>query len=165
MATYFVEILRYLQTKRPDTFVLENVSFLMFHDKGRTFAKILQLLNDIGHYNVHHALVNCSDQGLPHNRKRVFIIGIAKHIDTGTFTWPEEIECCDTSSLLDSRNQYQACTGMPNEEAKNACDNVRNCIRPLIEKGLDPLNRNYFIACDASKERTKCLVESLTLYA
>ena len=50
--------------------MLENVSFLMFHDKGRTLAKILQLLNDIGHYNVHHALINCSEQGIPLDRGR-----------------------------------------------------------------------------------------------
>ena len=72
--TMFFEIARILEVKRPSYFVLENVKGLLSHDKGKTFTKILQTLDELG-YNFEWMVLNSKFFGVPQNRERVFIIG------------------------------------------------------------------------------------------
>ena len=71
-------------------------------------------------YNIREKVLDTDKNGIPQNRPRVYIIGILKEIDTGNFEWPEDIVPCHTARLLNSRDQYLACTGTLNEEAKIA---------------------------------------------
>ena len=72
--TLFFEIIRIAKEKRPRLLLLENVKGLLSHDKGRTFAVILNALDEIG-YNVEWEVLNSKNFGVPQNRERVFIIG------------------------------------------------------------------------------------------
>jgi len=72
--TMFFEICRIAQAKRPRMLFLENVKGLLSHDEGRTFAKILVSLDELG-YDVEWQVLNSKNFGVPQNRKRVFIIG------------------------------------------------------------------------------------------
>lgn len=72
--TLFFEIARILKTKRPRIVLLENVKGLLSHDSGRTFAKIIQTLDELGYW-VEWQILNSKDFGVPQNRERVFIIG------------------------------------------------------------------------------------------
>ena len=71
--TLFFEIARILDAKRPRLFVLENVKQLKGHDRGRTFARILQELDALG-YNVSWKILNALDFGLPQKRERTIIV-------------------------------------------------------------------------------------------
>ena len=57
---------------------------------------------------------------------------------------------------MDSREQYTACTGKMNKEAKTARNNIQGFMKNLIEKGIDPYRSEYFINCDADSTRPKC---------
>ena len=72
--TLFFEIARIASVKRPALLLLENVKGLLNHDKGRTFAKILQTLDELG-YDVEWQMLNSKHFGVPQNRERVFIVG------------------------------------------------------------------------------------------
>ncbi len=72
--TLFFEITRIAEAKRPRLLLLENVKGLLSNDEGRTFAKILQTLDDLG-YDVEWQVLNSKHFGVPQNRERVFIIG------------------------------------------------------------------------------------------
>ena len=86
--TLFFNIAEILRVKRPQMFLLENVKQLYHHDGGRTFKRILEVLQgDLG-YNVHCKVLNTLDYGLPQNRQRVFIVGFDH---TNTFTFPDPI--------------------------------------------------------------------------
>jgi DNA (cytosine-5)-methyltransferase 1 len=81
--TLFFDIARILQAKRPRAFVLENVKQLVSHDEGKTFARILETLKNLG-YQVHYKVLNALDFGLPQKRERVFIVGFR---EPHKFTW------------------------------------------------------------------------------
>lgn len=71
--TLFFDVAKILKHKQPSLVVLENVKGLLSHDKGKTFAKILQTFNELG-YEYQFGVVNSRFNGVPQNRERVFII-------------------------------------------------------------------------------------------
>jgi DNA (cytosine-5)-methyltransferase 1 len=83
--TLFFEIARILEAKRPRAFVLENVKLLAGHDKGRTLARIMETLADLG-YRAENRILNALNYGLPQKRERIFIVGFR---DGASFKWPE----------------------------------------------------------------------------
>ena len=69
----FFELARLLEAKRPKYFCFENVPGLMGSDSGKTFAKIIETLSQLG-YCVEWRVYNSADY-LPQVRKRVYIAG------------------------------------------------------------------------------------------
>lgn len=87
--TLFFEIARILQHKKPRGVLLENVRRLLEHDGGRTFIRIIGVLENLG-YAVEWAVLNAAFYGLPQNRSRLFIIGRARSEPRGAlFLQPE----------------------------------------------------------------------------
>lgn len=78
--TLFFEIERILREKMPKAFMLENVRNLISHDKGRTFAIILEHLKNLGYYT-HYKVLNALDFGLPQKRERIIICGFRENVD------------------------------------------------------------------------------------
>jgi len=72
--TLFFEICRVIAEKKPTLLLLENVKGLLSNNRGETFFKILQSLDELG-YNVEWQVLNSKYFGVPQNRERVFIIG------------------------------------------------------------------------------------------
>ncbi|MDO5308871.1 MAG: DNA (cytosine-5-)-methyltransferase [Planctomycetia bacterium] len=83
--TLFFQIARILRDKRPRAFVLENVRQLTSHDNGRTFAIILDVLQQKLGYYVDWRVLNALDCGLPQKRERVVIVGSTAPFD---MQWP-----------------------------------------------------------------------------
>ena len=79
----------------------------------------------------------------------MYICGILKSCDQGTFTWSETIECGRFSDLLDDRGQVLAHTGTPSDTSTIAVQNVRNFVIPMMRDGLDPIGPDFIIACDS----------------
>jgi len=74
--TLFFDIARIIDEKRPAAFVLENVKALRGHNKGKTLARILDVLrNELG-YSVDAHVLNALNFGLPQKRERIFIVGL-----------------------------------------------------------------------------------------
>lgn len=84
--TLFFDIVRILDAKKPEYFILENVKNLEKHDKGRTFSIMLNALHALG-YAVSYSVLNARDFGVPQNRERVVIVGNRrnKYFDFSTF--------------------------------------------------------------------------------
>lgn len=76
--TLFFEIARIAAVKRPSFLLLENVPGLLSHDKGRTFATILNTLDELG-YDVAWQVLNSKNFGVPQSRKRVYIVGYLRN--------------------------------------------------------------------------------------
>ena len=72
--TLFFEIARIAAAKRPRYLLLENVPGLLSSDKGRTFAAILNALDELW-YHVAWQVLNSKDFGVPQSRNRVYVIG------------------------------------------------------------------------------------------
>lgn len=74
--TLFFDIARIIDEKRPAAFVLENVKALKGHNKGKTLARILDVLRNELNYSADAHVLNALDFGLPQKRERVFIVGL-----------------------------------------------------------------------------------------
>lgn len=70
----FSWIVKILRKQKPNYFILENAPFLENHDGGRTWETMETELRSIG-YKVEKDIFSPEDFGIPHNRRRLFIIG------------------------------------------------------------------------------------------
>lgn len=91
--TLFFDIADILDVTRPKAFMLENVDNLITHQKGQTFATIIDVLvNDLDYkvigvtkddkgnlvYNPKSFVRNSRNFGVPQNRPRVYIMGFSR---------------------------------------------------------------------------------------
>lgn len=100
--TLFFEILDIIKKHDTKVVVLENVKNLINHDKGNTFLRIKQELEDAG-YDVNAKILNSQDFGIPQRRNRVFIVAFnKKYFKSEPFEYPETKELTiTTQDLLD----------------------------------------------------------------
>lgn len=93
--TLFFDIIRIINEKQPDAFLLENVSGLVNHDEGKTFKTIIKTLEEELEYTTYSKVLDSSDFGVPQVRKRIYIVGfnskVAKKKDFD-FSWPQKQE-------------------------------------------------------------------------
>jgi len=96
--TLFFDIARILEAKQPRALVLENVKMLKGHNRGKTLARIMDTLRELG-YTCHYRVLNALDFGLPQKRERIFIVG---YKGTAPFVWPKgKIEMKSLSKILE----------------------------------------------------------------
>lgn len=89
--TLFFDILRIISIKKPKAIFLENVANLAIHDKGRTFAIIIESLFGLG-YDVYSSVLNSRNYGLPQNRERTYIVCFRADLGLDKeFDFPEPI--------------------------------------------------------------------------
>lgn len=76
--TLFYDLAKIIDFHRPPAFLLENVKNLERHDGGKTFATIINVLeNELG-YRVFHRVIS-SAPWVPQKRERIFIVGFKDH--------------------------------------------------------------------------------------
>jgi len=100
----FFAICDIVAAKRPKVVFLENVKNLISHDKGRTWALILESLKLLG-YETKFKVVNASSW-VPQNRRRVFIVAFNKKYfskdSIAEFNFPEPpLRIIRLSSILE----------------------------------------------------------------
>ncbi len=78
--TLFYDLAKIIAHHRPSAFLLENVKNLKGHDRGRTFATIMHVLETELEYNVSTRIVDASPW-VPQRRERVFIVGFERETD------------------------------------------------------------------------------------
>ncbi len=74
--TLFFDVCRILKTKRPKSFLLENVKNLCSHDRGRTFKVICEALDELG-YQIFYKVLD-GQHFVPQHRERIIICGFDK---------------------------------------------------------------------------------------
>lgn len=78
--TLFFDTAKIIAHRRPAAFLLENVKNLESHDKGKTFATILNVLkNELG-YHIQSRVIS-SAPWVPQKRQRIFIVGFREPTD------------------------------------------------------------------------------------
>lgn len=91
--TLFFKIEEILKRKNTKIFVLENVKNLLTHDKGATFNKMKDILENKLNYKIYYKVLNSADFGVPQTRRRVFIVGFNKnYFSEIDFSFPKEKE-------------------------------------------------------------------------
>jgi DNA (cytosine-5)-methyltransferase 1 len=73
----FNEVVRFLDTRKPRAFVLENVKNLLKHNKGESYKFIKTALETAGEgYTIFEKILNSKNFGVPQHRERAYIVGI-----------------------------------------------------------------------------------------
>ncbi len=85
--TLFFELLRFIEAKRPQGIVLENVKQLSTIQKKTVIKRILWDLERLG-YSADYRVLNALDFGLPQKRERTIIVATRTPFDE--FPWPEK---------------------------------------------------------------------------
>jgi DNA (cytosine-5)-methyltransferase 1 len=86
--TLFFNIASIISEKRPKVVLLENVRGLLSHDGGRTFSRILEVLEKELGYTVFYKILNAKDFGVPQNRSRIFIVAFRDKVTDFEFPQP-----------------------------------------------------------------------------
>lgn len=86
--TLFFNLAETIEAKRPAAILLENVRQLSSHNRGRTLARIIEVLEELG-YRTNWGVLNALDFGLAQKRERTFIVGFRDH--SVPFEWPEPL--------------------------------------------------------------------------
>ncbi|MBT0025389.1 DNA cytosine methyltransferase [Vibrio alginolyticus] len=73
---------------KPKTFLVENVSGLLWKRHKPFLDKFISLAEQAGYVIKFCNIVNAKDYGIPQNRKRVFIFGIRKDLDSDDIVFP-----------------------------------------------------------------------------
>jgi DNA (cytosine-5)-methyltransferase 1 len=77
--TLFFDLARIIRDKRPRAFLLENVKNLQNHDKGRTFAVIMDTLRKELGYTVYYQVIDAKCV-VPQHRERIYIVGFRDRV-------------------------------------------------------------------------------------
>jgi DNA (cytosine-5)-methyltransferase 1 len=85
--TLFFDVARIIEECKPKAFVLENVKGLISHDKGKTYATILETLRSELKYQVFELLIDAK-QRLPQHRERIYLVGFRSDVETTSFRAP-----------------------------------------------------------------------------
>ena len=103
-----------IKTKRPPVFILENVKNFKFIENGKPYRDLLNELIGILYpdgesvYNVYPDIYNTKDYGIPQNRERIYIIGIAKSIQIRDFQKPNSVEMTELKNYILDLNKSES---------------------------------------------------------
>jgi DNA (cytosine-5)-methyltransferase 1 len=86
--TLFYEFARVVKEVNPLICIGENVRGLLSHDKGRTLAGMISILDEIGYNVVPVQVLRAINYKVPQKRERLILVGIRKDIQT-SFNYPE----------------------------------------------------------------------------
>lgn len=84
--TLFDEIIKILEFRKPNYFILENVPFIKQHDNKETWKYMQDELSLLG-YDVDYQIYSPQDFGVPQHRKRIFIVGSLNGLDHFSFDY------------------------------------------------------------------------------
>ena len=102
--TLIYHVFEIIEKHHPKVVFLENVKHLVYHDKKRTLATIVQHLEEMG-YVVSKKVLNASDFGVPQNRERIIIIGHRqKRFDFGKI---KKVSKPILKDFLDKGNEFE----------------------------------------------------------
>ncbi len=88
----FFDIVRILEARKPEGFMLENVKNLKSHDGGNTFKVIEDTLKKLG-YHIKDKVLNTMEYGnVPQNRERIYIVGFRSKEYQDKFEFPDKIK-------------------------------------------------------------------------
>lgn len=87
--TLFYDVARIIEYHKPKAFLLENVSGLITHDKGRTLATIIETLEELN-YSVSYKVLDSAQYGVPQKRQRIYIVGFNNNkVRKSEFVFPK----------------------------------------------------------------------------
>ena len=160
-------VIAFLQVALPSVFILENVEGLVTRFPS-TLTWIIKKLKGINNncYHIDARVMNTAQHGVPHHRKRLFIIGVIKAKQTGRMSWPEPIGHRPLSEFLEPLVEAVSLKDSPPETQKVARSNWVATFEALASTfGKNPLLMDVVADMDGTKphfmmDMTPCITRS-----
>ena len=150
-----LEAVDYIQTCRPEAFILENSADITNRKHLPFFIEVLEFLESDGIYTI--VIHKCNTLGfLPQNRPRTYVIGWQKKkqvqpfpdkIPVATLKTLDDILGPHTKELLSLSNPLMLRGGLRSERL------CRGLLKIIDHDGEDPLEGDYFMDIEASPSR------------
>jgi len=151
--TIFFKVREYIVTQSPSVFVLENVKGLLMIQGGQYFDAVMESLRALGKYNISWQVLDTKEHGVPQTRQRVYIVGIKKSLDQGSFAFPEPIPHVSIEKFLEPRKGRPAKTQLPPKRSGTARANVIKVLAKLEKEGQNPFLKPFIMDCDSTYSR------------
>ncbi len=144
-----------LEHAQPRAFLLENVRGLITNHPS-VLRWILQALQQLcgGRYVIHAHVLNNTESGIPHHRKRLWILGIWRDTLVRPFQWPNNIGCVPLDAVLDPSDRPATTSDMPPASQSHALSNFAQAFKEVCEVlRVNPLTSNVVADIDGSMGR------------
>jgi DNA (cytosine-5)-methyltransferase 1 len=151
----FFKVLQTIRLTRPKAFLLENVEGLCTAERGQCMERIVNCLVGLNTHTIHWQVLNTKDHGIPHNRARVFFVGILRGHDNGSFAFPRPSPNVDIRQFLDRRHGRPSFADLPPASQATAHGNVLQALNNIEAAGNDPFYEPWIIDCDGGPAYTK----------
>jgi len=104
--TLFYEFARSIKEIKPKVFIYENVFGMYKHDKGKTWATVKNVFDELG-YHYKYEVLDARDYGIPQGRRRVFVVGFLnkEHYDKFEFPKPIPLKITMQDLLVDNAKE------------------------------------------------------------
>jgi site-specific DNA-cytosine methylase len=138
--TIIMDCISFIRQAAPKICILENVEGMVVSHK-ETLAWIIRTLREVRDkgYNVEAKLMNSTDNAIPHNRCRLFIVGILKASCIKPYKWPEPIGAMDIELILDPIEQPPTVHDHPAKRSNTALNNFLTLARKIVDDaGMHP---------------------------
>lgn len=101
--TLFYEYARLVKEIQPKVFIYENVYGVLNHDKGKTWATMQNVFDELG-YHYKYSVLDARDYGIPQGRRRIFVVGFKdiEKFEKFEFPKPKKLEYTMQDFLLDN---------------------------------------------------------------
>ena len=131
-----LNILQYIQLQSPKVVILENVRGLVTRHRD-VLDMVTKRLKKFG-YNVYWQVLNAKDHGLPHNRERLFIVGIRVDCEVHgvMFKWPAPLPTPPIHDFLDPVSPTDDPDRLPPSSQNISRKHVQSLHRALRKKGI-----------------------------
>ncbi len=93
------QFVRVVKDKQPRFFLAENVKGILSLGGGAVFQQIIKDFGAVG-FDVHHAVCNAADYGVPQRRERVFLFGVRRGISVKLSAFPPRPTHCRHRTLF-----------------------------------------------------------------
>jgi DNA (cytosine-5)-methyltransferase 1 len=143
-----------IKAKCPKVFILENVKNFKIIHNGEPHQFLMRRLVSLGTYSLYDHIFNTKHYGIPHNRERVFIIGIRKDVELKPFTIPKQIAMKPITKFLVDKKRYNFPLSQYTERQ----------LLTKYNKKLEDFSDEYIISRNRSAYFMKGVVSTLTTW-
>ncbi|WP_162151142.1 DNA cytosine methyltransferase [Haploplasma modicum] len=146
--TLFYDYVRLVKEIQPKVFIYENVFGLLNHDKGRTWATVQNVFEELG-YHYKWQVLDSRDYGIPQGRRRIFVVGFKneKYLEKFDFPATKELEFTMQDFLIDncSIGNFKSVNGnIKIKRTKGIPDDKLFLSEKLLAYVLSPGTKNFY---------------------
>ena len=124
------DVLRIAAHSKPEFLILENVPGIRTIGNGEFWNHLNRSFEQLG-YNLAHKIISPEDVGIPHNRKRLFIVGSMNHDLTKIFDFKKPQHRTSLDEVFDNALRHKILETQKRQQLEKWQQLLVNCKLPM----------------------------------